>query len=336
MTSIIRYTIGVLLLWAIGSCKRQTLEHFHYSEAEVPITIDWSQSQLPDNYVENISIYFYSKEGGLPYITITGQIDSTAVTLPVGYYSVIIFNDAIGNIGGTNFNDDDYYSLFSANTIADTLSSDSYYELQDGDMIIEEHHKMAVWQIDEFAVTTDAPMCSCIAEGYDDESLYSTATQPLLNIQPMPITATNTINVRVINLINASSIEGALIGSASGAYLATNSRISTLEGSNVYLFDFTSRTYDTDSEDGIISAEVITFGKQPTSDASYQLELNIILASGVLASFEYDVTEQVINSDELNIVIDLTDQENQVELPELATSSFGVDDWGDGNHFELL
>ncbi|MFI3266421.1 MAG: DUF5119 domain-containing protein [Rikenellaceae bacterium] len=326
----------VMMLYSITSCKRQELEEPQSYDAVIPITVDWSSSGISEQSITNLSVYIYPKDGSTPYIKISSNIDSTSVTLPVGEYSVLVFNDAIGNLEGINFKQSDEYSLFTAGAIEDTATDDIYYSLGDSQMLVYSHEPLAAWRMDDFVVSSDMvynPCCNLSANC----TLGVSTIEELMDISPTPVTATTTVTLSIDNLDNAMTIQGVITGFAAGAYLSTNERTSSTL-TNVYSFTFQTRDYDDSSEatDGTTEVSFYCFGKNLESNTTYELTLDIILNSGERVSVTKDITSQVEQSDDYNIVVDLTQESDVISLPENAGTGFGVESWGDSEHVELL
>ncbi len=321
MKRIIIYTL-LLCAIALSSCKRQDLVSTYDSRVSIPITIDWSESGLPDDYANNLSVYFFPDTGEAPYMKVTGATTSLEMKLPEGRYSVLLFNDFVGDLNGISFEDEDIYSQISAVAQVD-------------EDIVATIDRMAAWRLDEFEITF-TENCGYCCDLVIGESVEVSAS--LLDLQPTPVTAQNTITLRVENLNNAQTIEGVLSGAATAATLSTNARHSTLDTDDTYIVYFSNRIYDdtSDPTDGVTSTTLTTFGKQPDSDATYELVLNVILNSGELATFTRDVTDQVTASDDFDIIITLTDTDTLISLPESQSSGIGVESWGDSEDLHLL
>lgn len=318
MRGYIRYLyVAVVLLL---SCRQPLVDEVpNCDSAVVSVAIDWSLSLMDSDDVESLSLYAYPDSGGAPYLKISTDIDSLAITLPVGSYSLVAMNDVVIDIVGVNFTDVDSYADFSANVIADDSGE------------ITTHGQVAVAR-QQITITEDMVWCQyCEADDFIGEELS-------LSLQMTPVTALCTVQIAIDNLDNAQSIEATLTGGADGAILSTNSRIDSESEVNYYLLQFTSRTYDEESNstNGVTITQIVTFGKSSDNDATYQLEIDIILNTGEMASYTRDVTSQVTISDDFNIFIDLTDSTSTITLPESSGTGFGVEAWGDSEQVGLI
>lgn len=328
-----RLHLYICCLGLVCACQRQSLvdEEPQCSSATISLEIDWSLSQMDPDDIENVSIYAYPESGGLPYTKITYNIESTSVELPIGSYSLLIMSDAVGDVVGVNFRNSSYYDLFSAESIEDSDPSGIYYDPAEDEMLRLSSGQIAVWRMDHFEVTEEMAWCQYCEVADADADVT-------LEVQPTPVTAICQIEVRFENLDNAQSVEAALRGLSDGVTLSTNSPIAESGVTNVYVVDMVQWEYDDSSDmtSGVVLAEIFTFGKQSSEGATYSLALDIILNSGEMVSYTRDVTSQVSISEDFNIFINLTSDDDQITLPDSSGTGFGVEEWGDNELVELL
>lgn len=324
----------VILYSLIQSCKRQPLEDEGSVNlgSTISVTIDWVLSALDSQNIENVSLYAYPKSGGSPYLKISGNIDSLAISLPVGEYSLLLINDAVQDIGGISFRDENIFDEFSANTIVDSVSSKVFYQTQSDETFVQELSGLAAWRVTDFVVTDSMVNCQYCCEVHSDTMAH------YQKITPLPVTANCTVELYVENLTSAQIIQAVLKGFSNGAYIASNKRIEVTGGANLYSVDFTEFSYDNSSnpQDGSVVTSLLTFGKQPIDSSIYEIEVQVILTNGELMSFTRDVTEQVEGSDDFNIFINLSDSINKIILPDNLSTGFGVDSWGENEQVELI
>ncbi|MFI3289041.1 MAG: DUF5119 domain-containing protein [Rikenellaceae bacterium] len=313
----------LICLTLISSCKQELCKWSSQSDTSaIQLFVDWSESNIDQADINNLSIYSYPEGGGSPYLKVSGNIDTAYINLPAAEYSLLIFNDIAGDIAGLNFRDDSSYNEFYAEIIEESDSSGIYYDILDGEILATDHGQLAVWRVTEFEVTSNMVSCIYCGETHSEEVE--------IDVAPTPITTQCIFTVRVKNLNNAQIIQGVVKGFAAGAYLASEERLSTPNNTIIYSFNFTSATYDDeDFIDGVIESEITTFGKEPDENQTYELELDVILNSGELVTFTRDITEQVKEQSNLKILISLESDENMIVLPEGNGTGFGVEAWGD-------
>ncbi len=320
----------LICLTLISSCKQELCKWSSQSDTSaIQLYVDWSESNIDQTEINNLSIYAYPEDGGSPYLRVSGDIDTAYINLPAAEYSLLVFNDIAGDIAGLNFRDNNSYSEYYAEIIEESDSSDIYYDILDGEILASDHGQLAAWRLTEFEVTSNMVSCIYCGETHSEEIE--------LDVAPTPITTQCTFKVRVKNLNNAQLIQGVVKGFAAGAYLASGERVSTPNSTIIYSFNFTSATYDDDElVDGVVEAKITTFGKEPDENQIYELEIDVILNSGELVKFTRDITEQVKEQDNLKILISLELDENMIVLPEGNGIGFGVEAWGDRESIMLL
>ncbi|MFI3331759.1 MAG: DUF5119 domain-containing protein [Rikenellaceae bacterium] len=348
------------------SCQRQTLELPDYIFAYIPITIDWSESDVPESSIANVSAYFYPTDGGEAIVTISSNKYFLLAQLPIGSYNAIIFNEIKGNIEGTTFYEGTRRSDFMVGS--QTISPASYvlYEAINPEYQIDHPEAVGSWvstntveittetisytrsstfakYISSIQASTSDPekLLELLAESQSSLSAMDVQAQVLADLEliyPQPVTVTCNIQLKVINLSNAQRIETVFRG------MTNLVNLSTREGYNldkndqpIYIFDFATKNYyDATMVDGYVESTFLTFGKQPYDETdTYELYFTAVLASGEAVRVTRDVTSQVQASDGSNIVIDLTSDEDMLILPEGVADGFGVEDWGDFENVEI-
>lgn len=354
------YLYTALLVWASG-CQRQEIESPDLFLAYIPISIDWSESNMPDGYVANVTSYFYPKSGGSPYKQISGDIGLVVMELPIGEYSVLIINDVVGNVGGVEYSDENSFSDFRVEAIESGDSSGIYYTPDDDDNLITEHDRVSSWSLDSFEVTIDMveytrsdEFSRVLAEVRSGVSLSSAllgtrssegsdvvttkALETFLNIQPQPVTSVVNLNIKINNIDNAQKIQGVFKGTASGVYLSSREESTHKGGTNVYPFTVTSVTTESTRSDdtsttGYASYSLNTMGRSvdvDSGDESYELQLDVILNTGVLKSYVIDVTDDMLNSETTvngELEVNITDDDEAIDLPVATEEGFGVSGW---------
>ncbi|MFI3281783.1 MAG: DUF5119 domain-containing protein [Rikenellaceae bacterium] len=152
MRPIIRYIVALFAITTTFACVRQELEDPYQYLAHIPIGIDWSESLLDMDQVGNVSIYFYPKDGSARIEKLSDDLYYNLVELPIGEYSVLIFNDLINNVSGVSFNNASTCDQFSVNLMQTDPSTPTFYDLATGEVLAGAHSRMASWYLDEFIV----------------------------------------------------------------------------------------------------------------------------------------------------------------------------------------
>ncbi len=321
---------SIICLTILSSCKQELCDWESLNDSyTVKFSVDWSMSNIDLSDIHNLSVYAYPEDGGAPYIRVSGDITSGYINIPSGVYSLLIFNDVVGDIAGINFVDINSLADFRAEIIEQSGSSNLYYSIEEGELLATPHEQLAVWQMDSFEVTQNLVVCPYCEEVHNEEVS--------LSVMPTPLTVECIFSITIENLNNAQIIQGVLKGFASGAYLDTQERFSTPNVTNLYSVIFTSRTYDSSENiDGVVNAEITTFGKSPSEEQTYELEIDIILNSGEKVTYTRDITEQIKTQNSSVITINLDSTDNLISLPASTGTGFEVEGWGDRESIELL
>lgn len=341
----------LLLLLLAFSCVRRDLEEVFYDTAKIPVSIDWSATELdPDTDKENLyraSVYLFANSGTpfdgasyKEYKLSSATYDDIAV--PMGEYSVVIFNNSTSEFsrnvdfrGLDSYDDFEYYALDD-----NTRSSDGSYKL--------EPDILGAWRTDDFTVTSEMVLES---RGY---SVVTTKTkddlEQLLGVVPERLTHTVTVRVYAINISSATSAVGSLIGVAHTVKLASGTK--STDGSSLY-FTSQSRSYDSGStSDGYLEAVFETIGLINDEDGEYYLEVRFILTEEYDYSlyypalsqeaYRFNVTDQILEQqDQIHILLEVGfdgDGDGTIELPKLNISGGfqpDIGDWGDEEQLEI-
>ncbi len=345
MSKMIARISALIIATTLLSCNRQELVDPYKYLAYIPVSTDWSDSQLDMSEVGNVSIYFYPTGGGEPVIKISNNLNFNLVELPVGEYSVLIFNDMVDNIKGVNFSNESSYDNFSVGTIEEGVTLPTFYAIDSSvERLATQHSRVASWSMDEFTVdetmieyTRSTEFDSYIAEvrsrsesrgdytssKSDSEGASTRVELPesksvevtkamtksleeLSNVEVAPLTTIVNISVRVINLNNAMTIETVLKGTASGSYFTQEQNISDDGRSQLYFLEVSDREYD-DPTNGIDG--YINFSHNTfgrvAEDEEYTLFFDITTQTGDVVTFERDITDAILTNIEENCTIEI-------------------------------
>ncbi len=157
------------------------------------------------------------------------------------------------------------------------------------------------------------------------------ALEEFSNVVPEPVTTILDFRVRVLNLNNAAVFETSVRGMTKGAYLSSREKFAKDDNPLIYNTTVTNREYDDPDYgiDGYVNFSLNTFGRVQSDDENYSISFRVILHTGEMASYERDITDQMISGSGGTIDIDLTDSETLISLTEYSEPGFGVTGWGD-------
>ncbi len=368
MRALTRYIAALLAIATTLSCVRQELEESSQFLAYVPVTIDWDESNLESTGVDriaNVSILFYPKDGSSPVTTISDNLTYNLVTLPIGEYSVLIYNDIYNNIRNITFDNTSSFDEISTRITEDYDTSPLYYTSDEPETLALDHGRVAWYHLEDF--TVDKTMVEYTrSQDFGDyivatKSIYSrgdgtitksvmpteTSTlstvdtksvtkslESLLDLKPQPKTSTVTIVIRVENLNNAVyngaiySFGATTRGFAHGSYFTKDDDFQLSDDKLIYYNAITDYTFDENGVDGYVSYSFNCFGRSPEDE--YSISLQVIELSGELFEADIDITQLVVDAEDLsNIYIDLSSDSEKVTLPEYEEVGFNVKGWGD-------
>lgn len=320
-----------LLLSAISlwSCERRALEEVVIIDqtAIIDINIDWSLSKTEVSKMHRASIVFYPHDGSKFYeFHLEGDLNSRKVELPIGHYSVLVFNETMDNNDwdAIEFSGVESYDEIIIKGVVDTRKS--LYTRAEAEKIVRCPEALAVWNMDDFNVTSDmvAYTRSKVRSKGEDKDLSMEATlQILTNIQPRPIFKEVSIVAHVQNLHSAYAITGALQNVAGGVYLATGA---VHTDKVTHMFPMNNRVWDdpNNKKNGHVSAVINIFGLPLEGDAAIGLQMEFLLNDGTQAPPEnFDISNMVDREKgEINIEVGtgVHEADRPIILPDIETT----------------
>ncbi len=339
------------------ACHRKELENIDYAIAYIPISTDWSNSLVETEEMSNISIHIFPDDGSEPTVIVSSNHTFNVVQLPIGVYSILIFNEMISDLDGVDFQEETTYDNINVN-ITQKSTQPLYHSVADDEHLTTHHDHIAAWHLDELIVDQDMVEYTLTDEFKQYITIAKTRStaenrltlsaavnsqitrslDSLSSTAPTPVTTIMSITVGVENLNSAASIEAILSGTTSGSTLVSRSDTnSTGDATTIYDFTFSDWVYDNtdDPTDGEIYYTLNTFIKEEDSDESYQLKLSFLLHTGEMKIFYRDITDQIVVDNDHEVDIELTIGDDAISLPESESPGFTVNGWGDAVHVTL-
>ncbi len=138
------------------SCQHQTLEEPSLYTANIPITIDWSESTVDVRDINNVSATFYPHDGSEPIVQVSGDPHLLVAKLKEGVYDIIIHNELVGNLKGLNSYDFKIFSDFRMMIQTEEVRRyDIFYSPLDDARMITESESVGGWSYKNFGVTRE-------------------------------------------------------------------------------------------------------------------------------------------------------------------------------------
>ena len=344
---IVLFLMSALIIGSLVRCERRPLEDDEQPPAAlIPVNIDWSKSGLnvtsPDggDAVHRVSLRFFPKGKNMPVfdIYLEGNVTEGNIRVPIGKYSVIVFNESVDDRGywdgKIRFTDVNSFNDFAANAIPFNANMRDqlfpFYRPQTGENFMNEPLALASWSIEDFEVTEAMVMVShgekqLLFLTEEENRMYNALKYVVMRALTRPVNVT----AQVENLISVHQAYAAMQGFANKVYMAS---ARTTYDSTTYLFTFDRRKYDTNGKDGVMNSSFLSFGRTPTSAAnreSYKIAADMLFVTGELYKptppLLFDVTEQVLSNYDTEIEINLF---IHYKLPYIE-GGIAVDEWDD-------
>lgn len=307
------FLIVVTLIFA--SCERRLLEEEFYETALLPVKIDWSKSGIPvidstgNDLVHRVSLRFFPHDGSKPFEKyLEGNIMNGKVELPIGEYSVIVFNESVHDVyleDAFRFTDIDNYSKFAATIIETNRDNYPYYTPVAGEKLVVEPYFLSSWSLDTLIVTKEMVQISRFNSRTTSTKVEAEKMlQALSNIKMRHLTYHVNVTAHVQNLVSSQLRQGALRGFAGKVYMAS---ANTEEIPVTYIFKMNNVVwYDNRKIDGTISKSFLSFGRLPQNE-KYWFNMDILLVTGEKYDqpLLFDITEKIVDHPKVNINIDL-------------------------------
>lgn len=288
----------------MGACCRRPLEDIFIEEALIPISIDWQIAGLDPSDTENLyraSVWFFAKEGapfaGKNYKEF--RLDSPLygeVSLPVGRYSVLLFNNSVSEFSDkVGFRGTENYDTFEYFVKADNRTRSSEPRFMEPDLL-------AAWRKDDYEVTEDMVMIShslfAISEPRKERAEKD--LKQLLMLQPERLTKQIHTIAHVKYLKSAVASQAKLTGISHSVRLASKKSADDVAS---FVFPLTNPVYDiVEPKDGTIEAMYNVLGIDDGTK-NYSLEMVFTLNKAYEGSriyptppsspFTFDVTPQL-------------------------------------------
>ncbi len=332
MKRIIIHILSLVLIVATSiSCERQKIYDPEYLTANIPIVIDWSESMVNEDNINNVSAYFYPEDGSAPVVVYSTDPYLLTVSLYEGIYNIVIHNEIEGNILGVDCDGSENFDNYKMAIQLDDVSNyDMFYEQQADEQIINEGEAVGAWSYENLVVTKDMieytrsssfdelilelrsksqeqstksdadfveSMTRTLSDAFnssDSETRSITKSLEDLNgVKPQPRTATYKVLIDIQNMNNIQYIEGVIDGFVDGVEVVSGDKISASANNYTYM-QMSDYTFDEGSTtNGTMQYTFTNFGHLNADGEKYILTVNIIIHTGEKFTKTFDVTDQI-------------------------------------------
>lgn len=306
------------LLIVISGCDtRRTIGQDNWVTVE--FTLNWEDlsraTKTEDITPNGATVAFFPVTGDLtsPLFKQTNFTEDK-VTLPIGEYNIVVFNETVNGHDYIQFTGADSYDTFEAYWETTTVTAE--YSRGDSDeMIIDTDDLLLVDRLEGFEITYQM--------SFANETQY-------LDFTPLVVNRQMTVLAHIQGLVNISKVSTSLLyveGMASG-YMMGTGEPST--GKTTHFMSINNKTYyDGSDSDGTMSATFYTFGdasSETKADDDNIVRLSLALRDGTThPDVEEDVSEQLNSSTDLSeINIEVGVDSEIADSSSLSTESSAI------------
>lgn len=246
------------------SCTRRPLTYTYMPTVEIVLNVDWSNmSEVPTG----MSVYCYPESGESPTIKQTNDIHSTTLSLGVGTYKILVFNQVPSEFSTITFSG--FNNFETANVCASTTTSNWYTTLDDDEILAAEPAELAIATYQSVTVTEEAfEEVFGLHEQYD----YSQEVAPYqtINVKPDVVVKLTRVTVELEGICNLGAARSTLYGMATGYDISTHM---ANESSVTNLLDqWTMMCYVDDVNQGYIRTYFTCFGLPEMSNETREVD----------------------------------------------------------------
>lgn len=247
----------MLYLLLLTACHRQELEQIDLSKARIPVSIDWS---VADINPQNVTMFFYHTADGTlafeHYFENNSNSVQSYVSVPVGSYTVVVFNELPGQIENIKIKGRQKLSTLEAYGVQET----SVTMPLPGDIYWREPGMMASIIVRDFVVTPDMLYFANSNEGQTRcDGGQEVINKKLMGLVPLMRICEFKIQVRIENLNMSRMPVLVNLRNMAGSYLFDSDRDGP--GPVTYQFTMADRVYDDGSKtSGMVSGSTLVFG----------------------------------------------------------------------------
>ena len=322
------------LLLIVAACERRPLEDEYSNTALIPVGAIWDVADITP---QNVTVLFYNQDDGKLFLEHCYENNinriQSYVSLPVGNYTVVLFNEIRDQIDYVGIRGHENFSTLEAYSKPDTRVRSR----ANGDNYVYEPGVFASSVVNNFEVAADMVHYTRDRNTTQDATLLS-SVEKLVDLVPERKVCEINILIRIKGLNNARMPALVDLRNMAGAFFVSTDK-NSME-SVTYQFTMNNRTYDAGSEkNGTISVKVFTFGvlgnrfgiTDQRLEAPVFLDFLLMLvdAEGTIINMVIDITDKIRFSlgknGSITLYIDL-------ELPEPLPNV--VPDVNNGSGFE--
>lgn len=338
--------MAVAALIVFSSCENKDLcdDHDHLNYIRVRVNVDWSQF-LPKEIPTGMSVVMYPTDmSHKPFVELTNNISYAILRVPVGEYSLLVYNQSPPEFGSFNFVDTDQFAKLH---IAGRKVQTRWYQTRDdNETVIAEPEWLG---IDVFRTITLTPEMEEMQDRDDLATRQDSIPRDLViaSAHQRNVISTLTVRVHLKGIYNLRSARASITGMAAG-YVLGEEHPSSDEATQL-LEEWSVTTDSSDPTQGVISAKITTFGipyghQGIPEENLFRLQL-LLIDGTTVKDFPFSVGDLLRAESEgestldRSLVLDLSIDEPLPDVKPEGGSSSGfdaiVDDWGEEEEVDV-
>lgn len=298
---------------SLNSCTHKELCMEHPHMAPLRVQFDWRDAPSADP--DGMCVFFYPIEGGVPRRFDFNNITGGKISLSVGRYKVICYNNDTERV---YFGNDDDFALHSVYSPTTDLFAPLGLTSKIGSIPRADH--------EERVVSTPDMLWGCSVQEVEvPEVAEDEAEERLITLYPHQLVRNYTLRVlHCDGLKYAGQMCGSLYGMSPGLYFSTKQDFAE----NVTI---PYECYKLD--ESTIEAKFLSFGDNPDVCKAHRIVLYIWMSDGKIYCYglnddKFDVSDQVHSApDPFDVYLEI----DGLDLPKPISNGSGfspdVDDW---------
>ncbi|MFI3287076.1 MAG: DUF5119 domain-containing protein [Rikenellaceae bacterium] len=328
------------------SCIRRELSYSYDPTYTVKVRADWSElSERPSG----MSVYCYPEDGGSPVVSLSNNVDSTTVKLPLGEYNILVFNQTTTEFATLTFSG---MSTYEDAEVSASATTSKWAVSRAESELVNNPSEFAAATYLGLEITEEMIDTVLYCQNNDVEWDYN--LEVVVDVVPQLLIKTTRVKVGVLGFHNLYSTRATLFGMAAG-YDFSQQMSHTAEvthvlegwsaiGSEVYgegdiyiyfpcfgLPNQTTATRIVEEWDGIMDLEILLVDRSTIESHSFDLAEYTTLADPTEVKADTDnVTDTTATAD---IYVDIPKSFTlpDVEPEEGTEGGFDatVEDWGE-------
>ncbi len=349
--SLFKWCAWLCLLLSLVSCRHDELCYNHPHTVRVRVNVDWHYFERHETPT-GMTVTLFPDNGSMPFKTVTGTIDHAVMSLPVGVYHVLVFNQSESEFGSFTFR-----NMNSAESAVVAVErSTRWYTPTSQEPVVAEAEWLGVGNYSHAEVT------QAMLDAQKVHGEVSRAGEPVIaEVVPRNILQTVIVRIYMNRIYNLRSARAALTGMSEGYMLTKGKRLDTKV--TYLLSDFSVVNDESEPSWGYAEARFICFGLPGNHSAmpeDNQLDLELLMVDNkTVLTYSIPVGNRFVKiekkyaytgdadtdiSHELLVEVYVDANNNPIVLPDVepvgngSSSGFDatVDDWEEVERQDIL